>query len=129
MARTSNATQLSTALTRAEQAETALADARAQIALLEEKLTLARSIFVEQRTAIRELRAARPVRGTQTPAQRAYQQRSAAERAKGAAQGAAISATNKAAIAAFYEAHPDAKSAPLSDVLAWFNQPAPVDCE
>ncbi len=125
MARTSNATQLSTALTRAEQAETALADARAQIALLEEKLTLARSIFVEQRTAIRALRATRAARGTPTPAQRAYQQRAAAGRAQHAAQ----SASNKAAIAAFYEAHPDAKSAPLADVLAWFNQPAPVECE
>lgn len=105
MARTSAlATQLSTALTRAEQAETALADARAQIEALNEKLALARKLFYEQRATIAKF-----------DTRNSY----AAARTERAAVFAAAAAKGKADALRFFAAHPDAKSATLGEIAAW----------
>ena len=112
MARTSNATQLSAALTRAEMAETALKDALAQIELLNMKLTTAREIFVAQRDA---LRAARPAPKVQTEAQRAYAARAVA----GRIAFAKACEARKANSVAFFAAHPDATSATDSQIAEW----------
>ena len=112
MARTSNATQLSAALTRAEMAETALADANAQIALLNEKLALARKLFAEQRCA---LNAARPVTKPVSEAKAAYNARAVAGRIAFAKASESRAKNAKA----FFAANPGVTSVTHSELAEW----------
>lgn len=129
MARTSNATQLSAALTRAEMAETALADAQRQIEELHAaheamvahrnklaaeredlsaRLDLARKLYVEMRAAL-------PVTKPVSEAKAAYNARAVAGRIAFAKATEARARNAKA----FFAAHPGATSATDSEIAEW----------
>ena len=125
-----NNTPLSTALTRAEQAETALKTALAQIAELNASLALARETLVEKDAAhaatlagarvayaaLRdELRAARPVTKPVSEAKAAYNARAVAGRIAFAKATEARRENAKA----FFLANPDVKSATDSEIAEW----------
>ena len=118
----SNHSELSNALTAAEQARTELAsatalldDARKQIVLLNEKLALARDLFAQQRSELRVLRASRPARKPLTEAQIAYR----ADAAQRSAAFAAQRAQRAALSAQYFAAHPDARSASDQEIAQW----------
>jgi small-conductance mechanosensitive channel len=126
----SNNSELSNALTRAEQAETALKTALAQIAELNASLALARETLVEKDAAhaatlagarvayaaLRdELRAARPVTKPVSEAKAAYNARATAGRIAFAKATEARARNAKA----FFAAHPDCKSATDSEIAEW----------
>lgn len=124
-----NNTELSNALTRAEKAETALADALRQLAEmtaaheamvanrnklfaeredLVARLTLARKLYVEMRAAL-------PVTKPVSAAKAAYNARATAGRIAFAKATEARAKNAKA----FFAAHPDVKSATDSEIAEW----------
>lgn len=109
MARSSNATQLSAALTRAEQAETERDDLRKQVAALEEKLALARELYSELRSQL-------PKPRVETEAQRAYREGAARRRAEHEARIHAAREQSKL----YFASHPEAKSATTAQISEWF---------